>query len=153
MSEVTADVAQGRALWVEMRSPDGPIWSGQVRSITLPSVKGTMGVLPRHAPLMAALEVGRTKVVGGQPASDKDPSGDVQWVTGDGFVEIFENRVLVLVDFADNTEDIDVERARESRDRARARILTYEEGVDRARAEMSLRRAMLRLQHSGRPRI
>ncbi len=148
MSDVSAEVAQGRALWVEMRSPDGPIWSGSATSVILPSIKGTMGVLPRHAPLMAALEVGRAKVEGGVPANPKDASGTVQWVTGDGFVEIFDNRVLVLVDFADNTEDIDVERARAARDRAKARILTYEQGVDRARAELSMRRAMVRIQHS-----
>lgn len=150
MSEVTADVAQGRALYVDMRSPDGPIWSGTASSIALPSVKGTMGVLPRHAPLMAALEVGRTKLEGGAPDRAGAESGTVDWVTGDGFVEILDNRVLVLVDFADNTKDIDIERARASRDRAKSRILTYQEGVDRVRAEMALRRAMLRLQFGRR---
>lgn len=135
------DVRAGKALYVEMRTPEGSAYSGGAKSIVVPGAKGSMGVLPRHAPLMSSLEVGLTKV--------RDPLGK-EWVfvTGSGFVEVFQNRVLLLVDFADDVNDIDVERAKRSRERAEARLRSPTEEVDVARARAAMERAVLRLKHA-----
>lgn len=141
---VSEAVRTGRLLWVEVRSPDGPIWSGEAKAITVPGSKAPMGILPRHAPLMSSLELGLTRI---RPA---DGSPEIRFVTGLGFVEVLHNRVLLLVDFADATDSIDTARATEARRRAEARLRSRDEEVDRARAEAALARALMRLRHATR---
>lgn len=136
------EVKEGRAIWVDMRSPDGHIWSGLCKSITIPGTKGSFGVLPRHAPLMSSLEVGLTKVTG--------LDGQVRkFVTGPGFVEVYKNFVLMLTDFGDRTDEIDVERAKAARDRAETRLRSHEENLDRARADAAMERAVMRMRYAG----
>jgi F-type H+-transporting ATPase subunit epsilon len=137
------EVQKGHKLWLEIRTPDGPIWSGFAESVTVPATKGSMGVLPRHAPLMSSLEVGLTRLrqFGG--------GGEHRFVTGLGFVEVFRNRVQILVDFADRPEEIDVARAQAARDRAQSRLRAPNEELDRVRAEAALARATIRLRHAG----
>jgi F-type H+-transporting ATPase subunit epsilon len=132
------DAKQGKALYVEMRTPEGSIFSGGSTSVVVPGTKGSMGVLPRHAPLLSSLDVGFTRI--------RDPNGD-EWkfVTGLGFVEIQHNQVLILVDFAEDVTKIDVKRAEDARDRARARLRNPTEEVDSARADAALHRATTRL--------
>jgi F-type H+-transporting ATPase subunit epsilon len=145
-SGATSDaVRTGQALWIEMRTPDGPAWQGLAKSITVPGAKGSMGVMPRHAPLMSSLDVGLTKV----RAQDGSES---RWITGSGFVEVFQNKVLLLVDFADASGDIDKVRAEKAKERAQARLRSVGEETDRARAEAALNRALMRLQYS-QPKI
>jgi F-type H+-transporting ATPase subunit epsilon len=105
-----------------------------------------MGILPRHAALMSSLVVGLTKVraSGGR---------EIRLVTGAGFLEIARNRVLLLVDFADDPARVDLKRAAEARDRAQQRLRTPGENVDLARAEAALDRALMRLRFAGEPRL
>ena len=132
------DAKQGKALYVEMRTPEGSTFSGGATSLVVPGSKGSMGVLPKHAPLLSSLDVGFTRV--------RDPNGqEWKFVTGLGFVEIQHNKVLILVDFADDVTDIDVKRAEDARDRAKARLRSPGEDVDVARAEAALHRASTRL--------
>ncbi len=140
------EVTPGDRLWIEMRSPDGPIFSGWARAVTVPATKGSMGILPRHAALMSSLEVGLSRI------TDIDGKQH-RYVTGGGFVEVAANKVLLLVDFGDRTDKIDVKRAREAHDRATARLRTRSEDVDYVRAQAALQRAIQRLRFAGEPRI
>jgi len=139
-------VPPGHHIAVEIRSPDGPIWSGVARSLQVPETLGLMGILPRHAPLVATLEAGLTTV-----RVENGPV--VKLITGDGFLEIADNRVLMLVDFGEDPAKVDVARAKAARDRAVARLRTPAETVDSARAEAALRRALARLRFAGEPVI
>jgi F-type H+-transporting ATPase subunit epsilon len=131
------EVPPGDELWVEMRSPDGQIWSGIAESVVVPAAKGSMGVLPKHAPLMSSLDVGLTKI--------REPDKtEHRFVTGGGFVEINRNRVLLLVDFGDRPEDVDVARAERARDRARGRDRrprNFQSGIAQPGFRLSLREA------------
>lgn len=147
IEEIPAEVKEGKALWVEIRSPDGMIWSGTAKSVTLPGTLGSMGILPRHAPLVSSLEVGVTRLGEAKAAEGSEGDGTVELVTGLGLVEVYQNQLLQLIDFGDRTPVIDVERAAASRDRAQERLSNATEDVDRARAEASLARAMLRLKY------
>ncbi len=145
-AESRETVESNQGLWVDMRTPDGPVFEGLAKKITVPGSKGSFGVLPRHAPLMSSLEVGLCQLT----LAD----GTVRrYVTGAGFVEVYKNHVLLLVDFGDDTEGIDVARATESRDRAQSRLRTREENFDRVRAEAALQRALMRLKFAGQPRL
>ncbi|MGQ0554256.1 MAG: ATP synthase F1 subunit epsilon [Planctomycetota bacterium] len=142
-----AGTAHGeRVLQVEIRSPDGLIWSGAASTVVVPATQGSMGVLPRHAALMSSLEPGLTVVT--------EPGGsERRYVTGAGFVEIADDRVLLLVDFADDPARIDVKRAQSSRERAEKRLRSAAEEVDRVRAEAALARSLQRLRFAGQPRL
>ena len=143
MPDLLAKVKDGQALYVEMRTPEGPVYSGGSSSVIVPGSKGAMGVLPRHAPLLSSLDMGFTRI--------RDPLGkDWKFVTGLGFVEIQNNEILILVDFADDVNDIDVTRAEEARDRARARLRAPEPDMDEARAEAAMHRAATRLRFAAR---
>jgi F-type H+-transporting ATPase subunit epsilon len=133
-------------LQVELRSPEGLAWQGQARTVVVPATKGSMGILPRHAPLTSSLEVGLTRV--------KEEGGkEHRFVTGQGIVEVVDDKVQILVGFAERPEQIDVKRAQEAHDRAKARLRSHDETVDMARAEVALARAIQRLRYAGEPRI
>jgi F-type H+-transporting ATPase subunit epsilon len=137
-SALQESVRNGRALFVELRTPEGSIYTGGASSVLVPGAKGAMGVLPRHAPLLSSLEVGFCRI--------RDPLGK-EWafVTALGFVEIQNNEVLILVDSAEIVDEIDVSRAEAAKERAKVRLRTPSEEVDAARAEAALQRALIRL--------
>ncbi len=137
-----AGTGTGR-LTVELRSPDGLIWSGAADSVILPASEGSMGVLPRHAAFASGLVPGLTRI--------RAAGGEVAFITGAGFVEIAADQVMLLVDFAEDPRRVDVKRAQAARDRAVARLREPSETVDFARAEAALQRALVRLRHAARP--
>ena len=140
------EVPRGHHIAVEIRSPDGAIWTGWAKSLQVPESLGLMGIMPRHAALLATLVAGLTTI--------KTEDGRVvKILTGDGFLEIASNRVLMLVDFGEDPTKVDVKRAQEARDRALSRLRTPAEDVDYARAEAALRRALARLRYGGEPQV
>jgi F-type H+-transporting ATPase subunit epsilon len=123
---------------VEVVTPDGVVYQGDVQSLQLPGTDGSFGILARHAPLLAALEVGVAKVV--------DPSGTAQmWALGEGFVEVSRQSTKILTDFADEGGGVDRQRAEAAEKRARERLASRAADLDRVRAEAALHRAMARL--------
>jgi F-type H+-transporting ATPase subunit epsilon len=134
------------ALQVEIRSPDGLVWSGAARQVVVPATKGSLGILKRHAPLTSSLEVGLTRVA-------EEGGAERRFVTGPGIVEVVDDKVQVLVGFAERPEVIDVKRAQEAHDRARSRLRSRDESIDLARAEAALARALVRLRFAGQPRL
>ena len=133
-------------LQVELRSPEGVTWQGPARTVVVPATKGSLGILQRHAPLVSSLEVGLTRIT--------DEAGQShRFVTGLGIVEVADDRVEILVGFAEKPEQIDPKRAQEAHDRAKARLRSQEETVDVARAEAALARAIQRLRFAGEPRL
>jgi F-type H+-transporting ATPase subunit epsilon len=139
-------VQAGHHIAVEIRSPDGAIWSGWARSLKVPESLGLMGIMPRHAALLATLVAGLTTI-------HAEDGRTVKIITGDGFLEIANNRVLMLVDFGEDPAKVDTKRAQEARDRAISRLRTPTEDVDYARAEAALRRALARLRYGGEPAV
>jgi len=141
-----AEHSAGRtSLSVEIRSPDGPLWTGTAASLRVPESLGLMGILPRHAPLIGTLEAGLTTI-------RLPDGGERRLITGDGFLEIAAGHVLMLVDFGEDPAKVDLARAREARDRALSRLRTPKEDVDLARAEAALRRALARLRYGDQAR-
>ncbi len=108
-----------------------------VDSVTLPGSEGELTILPRHAPLMSGLAPGGLRFRRGGEEFDVALSG--------GFLEVRDNKVTVLADTAERSEEIDAERAAEARERAASRIATHEDNLDVARALAALERASARL--------
>jgi F-type H+-transporting ATPase subunit epsilon len=123
---------------VKIVSPGGTVFSDTALSVTAPGVQGSFQVLYNHAPLLSALEVGQVKVMGKE-------GRDVLFATSGGVLEVRDNAVVVLVETAERSGDIDVERAREAKERAENRLKTHEAEIDLERAKFALRRALNRL--------
>ena len=128
-----------KELNVEIITPSKSAYSGKVKSISLPGTLGNFQVLFNHAPLLSTFEIGKIKIVG---LDDKE----TEYATSGGTVEVLTNKILVLADSFESKEDIDIERAERSLQRAKDRISNRnKEKIDEIRAEASLRRAINRL--------
>jgi len=114
------------------------VYSEDVDVVVAPGVEGQLGILPHHAPLMTMLQPGELRVRrGGEEFSLA--------ITG-GFLEVRPDRIIILADAAERAEEIDVARAAEAKRRAEEWLLDrHAPGIDTARAEAALRRALARL--------
>ncbi|NLV71195.1 MAG: ATP synthase F1 subunit epsilon [Actinobacteria bacterium] len=132
-------------LRLELVAPAGLVFEGDVDMVVLPAVTGEVGVLPRHAPLVAQLNIGRLRAL----------TIDGEWLTfavAEGFAKVQFNKVIVLADAAEDAAHIDVERARRSIERATERLewvrsgtVPADEDVDSYREQLAIRRARNRL--------
>jgi F-type H+-transporting ATPase subunit epsilon len=131
---------------VALVTPDGPAFDGEAHMLVVPGQAGEIGILARHAPLVATLRAGSTRVhVGG---------GEVlEFATGPGFFKIELDKALALVDDAVNVKEIDDERAREQLEAAKAELAKVEAGqssADRWQLEQRIVHAENQLSVSGR---
>lgn len=122
---------------VKILEPDGPVFSGTVTGIKLPGTEGSFEILFNHASLMSALEIGVITV--------KNDSKEDFYAVSNGFVEVHDNKVTVLVESAEHKDEIDLTRALESKRRAEERLGASRDTIDLARAEAALKRALNRI--------
>src|SRR5438477_9516346 len=91
----------GRKFDVSVVTPDGPAWEGEAEMIIVPGQIGEIGVLARHAPLIATLRAGSTRI---HPGGGADV---IQFATGPGFFQVLDDRAIALVDAAVEASQID----------------------------------------------
>jgi F-type H+-transporting ATPase subunit epsilon len=115
-----------------------------VDMVIAPGSEGTLGILPRHAPLITTLSAGELRIQKGNT--------EQSIVVFGGFMEVTPDEVIVLADTAERAEEIDIERAQASRQRAEESISRSAGDTDLVQAELALRRAALRLRVSQRRR-
>jgi F-type H+-transporting ATPase subunit epsilon len=131
---------------VSVVTPDGPIYQGEAEMLIVPGQAGEIGVLARHAPLVATLKAGSTRVhLGGTEI--------LEFATGPGFFKVETDRALALVDDAVNVKEIDDERATAQLEAAKAELEKIEAGEstgDRWQLEQRIKHAENQLTVSGR---
>lgn len=131
---------------LEFVTPERAVAHEEVDELQLPGEEGYFGVLPGHAPLLAALATGEMWYrKGGQKHH--------AFIDG-GFAEVLPDRVSILAQVAERAEDIDLQRAEAAKRKAEeilARPTAMD--IDAARARIALLRAITRLnvQRQGRP--
>ena len=132
---------------VSLVTPDGPVFEGEVEMVIVPGAAGEIGVLARHAPLIAMLKAGSTRV-------HVKRDGEVhEFATGPGFFKVEQDRALALVDDAVDAKHIDDARAREQLEAAQAELERIERGesdADRWQIEQRVRHAENQLAVGGR---
>jgi F-type H+-transporting ATPase subunit epsilon len=131
---------------IALVTPDGPVFDGEAQMIVVPGAAGEIGVLARHAPLVATLKAGSTRI-------HVTETEVVEFATGPGFFKVELDRALALVDDAVNVREIDDERAREQLETAKAELEKVERGesqADRWQLEQRIRHAENQLAVSGR---
>jgi F-type H+-transporting ATPase subunit epsilon len=125
---------------VALVTPDGAVFDGEAEMMVVPGAVGEIGVLARHAPLVATLKAGSTRV----------------YLDSNEVIEFFKvelDRALALVDDAVNVKEIDDARARAQLEAAKAELEKVEAGesqVDRWQLEQRIKHAENQLAVSGR---
>ena len=134
-----------RTFDLSLVTPDGPAYEGEAEMLIVPGASGEIGVLARHAPLVAMLKAGEIRV---------KSAGEWQsFAAGPGYFKVQQDRALVLVDDAVRAEEIDLEGARREAEDARALLAEIDagaEGHDRWQVEQRLRHAENKLAVAGR---
>ena len=133
---------------VSVVTPEGAAFEGDAEMIIVPGAAGEIGVLARHAPLVALLKAGSTRVHLGDGSVE-------EFATGYGFFQVLEDRAIALVDDAMKADDIDDARIQRRLEEAQAELEKVERGesdADRWQLEQRIAHAenMLRVAgHSG----
>jgi F-type H+-transporting ATPase subunit epsilon len=139
---------EARKFDVSLVTPDGPAFEGAAEMIVVPGAAGEIGVLARHAPLIATLKAGSTRVYLDRQADDVR-----EFATGPGFFKVEQDRAIALVDDAVAASEIDDARAREQLESAQRELELVERGestVDRWQLEQRIKHAENQLEVSGR---
>ena len=133
---------------VSLVTPEGAAFEGEAVLLIVPGAAGEIGVLARHAPLVATLKAGSTRV--------HLQGGEVQeYATGPGFFKVERDRAIALVDGAVQAKEIDVAAARARLEAAQAELEKVERGEpggggDRWVLEQRVRHAENLLEVAGR---
>ncbi len=122
---------------LEIITAERQVYSDEVDIVVAPGIEGQLGILPHHAPLMTVLQPGELMV-------RKDGVENYLVVTG-GFMEVLGNKVTILADAAENSDEIDEQRAQTAIERAQERVRNRESDVQLEEALHSLRRAQVRV--------
>jgi len=126
---------------LEVITPQRVLFKEQVEALVIPGVEGRLGILPRHAPMVALLRPGVLTYRQGGQLHKVAVSG--------GFCEVSDDRAVILADAAERAADIDVLRARRAKERALRRLRSRDRRIDHARARAALERALARLKAAG----
>ncbi|TGE33936.1 F0F1 ATP synthase subunit epsilon [Desulfosporosinus sp. Sb-LF] len=119
-------------------SPVGDVLNEDVEFVVLPGGSGELGILPNHAPLIAALDVGVARYTLN--------GGTIKRVAiAGGFVEVADNSATVLAESAELGEEVDLTRAVKAKERATNRLTSRSNEIDVRRAEYALRKATARI--------
>jgi F-type H+-transporting ATPase subunit epsilon len=126
-------------------TPEGAAFEGEAEMVIVPGAAGEIGVLARHAPLVAMLKAGEIRVKAGSEWQS--------FAAGPGYFKVQQDRAIALVDDAVRAEEVDVEEARRQADEARAALERADSGdeeIDRWRWEQRLRHAENKISVAGR---
>ena len=131
---------------VALVTPEGDAFRGEAEMLIVPGAAGEIGVLARHAPLVATLKAGSTRVHLGD-------NEVLEFATGPGFFQVQLDRAIALVDDAVDVKQIDDDRAREQLESAKAELERVDAGEsvsDRWQLEQRILHAENQLTVSGR---
>lgn len=148
MSRETVAKGQGSFSSYDLNiiAADRIFFSGFCESMIIPAYDGQKEILAHHEAMLIAVEEGLMRY---------RPAGSEKWqeaVVGKGFVQIFNNRVTLLVETAERPEEIDVARAREAKERAEEQLRQKQSIQEYYHTSASLARAMSRLKAAGKIR-
>ena len=137
-----------RTFSISLTTPDGAVFEDEAEMVIVPGAAGEIGVLARHAPLIALLQAGSTRVYTNREAQEVQ-----EFATGPGFFTVEQDRALALVDTAVNVREIDPAVAEEHLEQAKAELERVERGeseADRWQLEQRIKAAENQLAAAGR---
>ena len=125
-------------LHLEIVTSERTVFDGPADMVTVPGGGGDMGILPNHAPVLSTLKAGELRV--------KIGAEILEFAIGGGFIDIHNNRVIILADSAERGEEIDTARAEAARMRAQDMLKNPSPNKEELVAlEAALRKSQVRL--------
>ena len=128
--------------YLEIVTPDRKFISGNVEELIVKTPEGEMGVLSGHMPMVVAIAIG--------PARIKKDGEWLDAVLSEGFMEVMQDKTVVLADTAEWPNEIDINRAKAAEDRARERLQSKLSRLEYMRSQAALQRAISRIKVTGR---
>ena len=129
-------------LTLEIVTPERIVFKGVVEEVTIPGEEGEFGVLKGHASLLAAVDEGEL--------SFRQEQGKVRFAVHRGYAEVTASLVTVLVESAERSDMIDLDRARRARERAQGDLATFSKNDEACKkAQLALKRAATRINVGG----
>jgi F-type H+-transporting ATPase subunit epsilon len=129
-------------LILEIVTPERRVVREEVDEVVCPGIEGEFGVLPGHTPFLTALKIGELNYRIG----DQRKYIAITW----GYAEVDHDRVEILADMAETAEEIDLRRAEEAKTKAEAKLRGTPEEVEFEQAQVSLEKAVIRIQVAGK---
>ncbi len=123
-------------LRLEIVSPERMVYNDDVDMVIVPGRNGQLGILPHHTPLISSLGVGELRI-------KKSGSEESMLISG-GFVEVRPDKVIVMADLAEHSDEIDEAKAVEGRKRAESELEQTSDPIDIARVRAALQTALMR---------
>ncbi|MFN7917579.1 MAG: F0F1 ATP synthase subunit epsilon [Vicinamibacterales bacterium] len=130
---------------LQIVSADRSIVDETVDEVEIPGSEGYFGVLAGHTPLLALLGTGELWYRRGPETTYVSLSG--------GFVEVQPDRVTILAQIAERSDEIDLARAEAARKRAEDRLASLQPDLDFERARIALMKSLIRIQVASRARV
>ncbi|MBR4707117.1 MAG: ATP synthase F1 subunit epsilon [Pseudobutyrivibrio sp.] len=121
---------------VSIITPERSFYEGEATMVEFNTVEGEIGVLPKHIPLTTVIAPGICTIT--------EVEGQKKAAIHAGLAEVLPDKVTLLAEIAEWPEEIDVERAKSAEERARERLANKTEGIDVLRAEVALKKALVR---------
>lgn len=121
---------------VRIITPERVFYEGEATMIEFNTVEGEIGVLANHIPITTVIQPGIVTIT--------EPDDVKKAAVHAGFAEILGDKVSILAEIAEWPDEIDVNRAKAAEDRARERLSSKDAGVDVLRAEIALKKALIR---------
>ena len=122
---------------VDIVSAEKEIYSGLAEMVFAPLVTGEVGILPRHAPLLARMKPGEVRV--------RTPSEELSFYVSGGMLEVQPHVVTILADTALRAKDIDEAAALKAKERAEEAMKSRQSDIDYAKAQAELAEAIAQL--------
>jgi F-type H+-transporting ATPase subunit epsilon len=123
--------------YIEILTPERKFFWGDVESVIVKTPTGEMGILKDHMPIVVLIDTGAIQI-----------KKDGEWfeaVLSQGFMEVKQNKAVILVDTAEWPDEIDMNRAKAAKERAEERMLRKLNHTEYIRSKAALERAMARL--------
>jgi F-type H+-transporting ATPase subunit epsilon len=132
-------------LQLEVVSPERRAYADEVDMVTVPGIDGELGILPHHTRLISALGIGELRI-------KKGGVEEILFISG-GFVEVRPDKVVVMADLAEHSDEIDEQRAIDARKRAEAELERAQDPFELARVRAALQTALMRERIAVRRRL
>ena len=122
---------------LEIVTAERVVYSEDINVLVAPGIDGELGILPRHAPLLTMLKPGELTV--------RKNGEDIYVAVSGGFMEVLGNRVSVLADASERSDEIDEERAQQAMQRAQERLASQASDMESRMALAAFQRAQVRI--------
>ncbi len=129
---------EGKFFDLEIITPDRVFWSGKASMLELNTTEGQVGIYRRHIPMTMIIEPGIVKI---------HLEGELkEAAVHAGFIEILPDKITMMAEVAEWPDEIDINRAKEAEQRAERRLQAHDPRIDMSRAELALKKSIVRQQ-------